>query len=278
MPFETQQGYRRKRCAAWAAASASLLLAAVGLATGSAHGQAGGAGGARRGTADVAAVAQMIAARTNAFRAENRVAALERNRELDAAAQEFAEYMARTGRYGHTADGKEPSERIVEHGYSYCGTAENIAYVYRSQGYTASELAETFVQGWIDSPPHRANMLDANLTQIGVGVARSPKTGYYYGVQDFGRPKSATIEFSVENQSTVSARYSLGDQSFTLPARAVRTHRICRAQTLDFASPGRRGKSGLTRFTPETGDRFLVTGTKGAVRIMRRQPAASARR
>ena len=45
------------------------------------------------------------------------------------------------------------------------------------------------VEGWERSAAHRKNMLDRDATEIGVAVAHSPRTGRYYGVQVFGRPR-----------------------------------------------------------------------------------------
>lgn len=223
-----------------------------------------------RGPVDVARAAAIIAEQTNSFRKEHGLPPLETNEVLGAAAQKFAEYMARTGRYGHTVDGKQPAERIAAQGYAYCGVGENIAYTYRSTGFSASELGHSLVQGWIDSPPHRKNMLEASFVEIGVGVARSDETGYYYAVQHFGRPKSATIEFSVANQSTESVRYSLGGESFTIEPRYTRTHRLCREPALNFSLPGRRARSRASKFTPEPGDRFTITGSRGSLAVARR--------
>jgi uncharacterized protein YkwD len=222
------------------------------------------------GPVDAAQAAARIIEDTNAFRRENGLAPLERNDALGAAAQTFAEYMAATGRYGHTADGKQPAERIMEHGYDYCSIAENIAYTYQSSGYGQRELSRALVQGWIDSPPHRENMLDPALTEIGVGVARSAETGYYYGVQDFGRPKSATIKFSIANESTERVTYSLADERFTLQPHYTRMHRLCREPTVAFSLPGRRSRSQTTTFTAKSGDHFTVRGTKGSIAITQR--------
>lgn len=37
--------------------------------------------------------------------------------------------MAKTGKYGHAADGRKPAERAAAHGYEYCIVRENIAYL-----------------------------------------------------------------------------------------------------------------------------------------------------
>src|SRR5438270_9327440 len=62
---------------------------------------------------------------TNAFRQDEKIAVLSWNPQLAAAAQAFAEFMARTGRYGHDVDGRQPSQRAEQHGYRYCIVDEN---------------------------------------------------------------------------------------------------------------------------------------------------------
>jgi S1-C subfamily serine protease len=64
--------------------------------------------------------------------------------------------------------------------------SENIAYGYAPRGGRADGLAGTFVRMWKESEGHRRNLLDANATELGVGVARSEKTGRCYAVQMFG--------------------------------------------------------------------------------------------
>jgi uncharacterized protein YkwD len=83
--------------------------------------------------------------------------------------------MARTGKYGHAADGRRPPQRAAAAGYDYCLVAENIAYQYRSSGYeSGAKLAAELVEG------------------------------RYFAVQMLGRPKSAAIRFSVQNRSRES--------------------------------------------------------------------------
>ena len=128
-----------------------------------------------------------VVALVNDFRAEHGLNPLEREPRLDQAAQYFGGYMADRRTLEHTADGNTPAARVKQLGYAYCVIAENIAYEYSSRGFTAERLARNFVEGWRDSPTHRANMLDAAVTQTGLGVARSGK-GEYYAAQIFGRP------------------------------------------------------------------------------------------
>ena len=44
------------------------------------------------------------------------------------------------------------------------------------------------MRGWMDSPGHRANILDRDLTQIGVGRAEGGSYGVYW-TQVFGTPR-----------------------------------------------------------------------------------------
>ena len=45
--------------------------------------------------------------------------------------------------------GKEPAERVAQHGYKYCLVAENIAYEFSSAGFTTRQLAQELLEGWL---------------------------------------------------------------------------------------------------------------------------------
>ena len=204
---------------------------------------------------DLADAARRIVDQTNEFRKSEGRGPVEPDTELTAAARYFADFMARTDTYGHTADGNSPADRARKHGYDYCIVLENIANAFDSRGFETEQLAGQFVTGWKESPGHRKNMLDPDVTQTGVAVGRSEKTGYYYAVQMFGRPKSAAIEFRVENRSDARIGYAIGDQTFDLRPRVIRTHTRCRPPELRFTWPD--GQS--TTVKPATGDRLVVT-------------------
>jgi uncharacterized protein YkwD len=201
---------------------------------------------------------------TNRFRAQHGRGELQINPELSRAAQEFADYLARTDTFSHTADGKRPSQRVREHGYHYCLVAENIAEEYNSAGFTTTSLARSFVNGWRHSPEHRKNLLDRDLDDIGVGVARSQRTGYYYAVQDFGRPKSKAIVFRVSNESDATIRYVVDGKSFSLDPHYTVTHTRCRPPEIDFLNA--HGKSEADKedeetFYPRNDAHYVVRGS-----------------
>ncbi len=203
---------------------------------------------------------------TNVFRKENRLGDLKPNAALTAAARGFAEYLAKTGKFAHQADGREPQQRAEAQGYRYCLVAENLAMNLDSRGFESRQLAREAVEGWKDSPGHRANMLQAGITEIGVAVARAPdKNPKFISVQLFGRPDTLKIKFSVENRTGAAVRYALGEEAHTLPARTIVTHTMCDQRPLTFekASAG-------ARFDLRDGDRFTArAGTGGSVEVKR---------
>lgn len=149
-----------------------------------------GAGSAVSAVAAAGAADQMLQA-TNRLRAESGLPALAADDRLGQAALAFAQYMARTDRYGHQADGREPAQRVEATGYDWCMVAENIAWQYSSQGFDADTLAQRLVQGWQQSPPHLRNMLDRRARQVGIATAQSPRSGRHYAVQLLARPCAA---------------------------------------------------------------------------------------
>ena len=216
--------------------------------------------------------ADLIVDMTNEFREHHSVEQVKVNSELARAADYFADYMATTDKYSHTADGKTPSQRAEEHGYDYCLVSENIAYVYSSTGFNTEELAEDLVRGWQDSPEHRKNMLDRGVTEIGVAVAHSTKTGNYYGVQMFGRPKSLSFRFAIENKSEMPIDYNVGERTFELPPHYRQTHEECLPADLVFHLPA-KSKPDRYTFRPQSGDVFIVVGPPERLRIEKKEPS-----
>jgi len=147
-------------------------------------------------------VAKSIVSRTNDFRKEHDLPAVNTNEHLQKAAEEFAKFMARSAKYGHHADGRTPAQRTTAAGYEYCVVRENIAYRTGPQP-TEKKLTDVFVEGWIDSPGHRENMLAEYVTQTGAAVATDDGQTWY-AVQLFGRPKSAAFKIRLSNESSAT--------------------------------------------------------------------------
>jgi uncharacterized protein YkwD len=216
--------------------------------------------------------AQQVIDRTNRFRQDQKWDTVTVNPKLMETAKDFADFMARTDLYGHEADGRDPAGRAKQHGYDDCLVAENIAYAFSSAGFTTEGLARQLVEGWENSPPHRKNLLDADVTETGVAVARSADTGLYYAVQVFGRPKALAVEFRIANRAGVPVRYTVGEQSFDLQPQTVMTHQLCRPEDVTFHWPGESGAAakGAQTIRPANGERYVVVrSSAGALSVQK---------
>ena len=186
----------------------------------------------------IQSVEQAIIQKTNEFRESNELRAVKPDKSLTQAAKNFAEFMARTGKYGHRADGTTPAERAEAEGYNYCVVRENIAYRTNTGEVTAKSLIEVFVQGWIDSPPHRENMLAEYVTDTGVAVATTDNVTYY-AVQMFGRPRSAAFQLKLTNESgeTKTIMFRANDQKdeVELTPRTIVTMTRCFPTTITLS-------------------------------------------
>ena len=113
----------------------------------------------------------------NVQRTANGCAALTVDAKLTVAARGHSAFMAQTGSFSHT--GRSNSNFVVRSkaaGYAK-PSAENIAYGYR----TAAQV----VNGWMNSPGHRTNILNCKSKTVGVGAVYSANGTPYY-TQDFG--------------------------------------------------------------------------------------------
>ena len=114
--------------------------------------------------------AAQVIALVNAARAEYGLPALTVDTKVQQAAQVRARESAQS--FSHTRpDGSSFSTALTEAGVSYIRSGENIAY-----GQTTPQQV---VQAWMDSAGHRANILDAGFTHIGVGYAVVDGTAYW---------------------------------------------------------------------------------------------------
>jgi hypothetical protein len=216
---------------------------------------------------DLERVAGLVTRGTNDFRrAESRDAVGEDSR-LEEAAQAFAGFIAKTGKFSHEADGSTPAERARRHGYDHCLVAENLAYQFNSAGFSTADLARRLVEGWKKSPGHRKNLLERDAVHTAVAVAASPREGHYYAVQMFARPRSASVAFEVRNATRAEARYRVGDRPYTLPPNVVRTHTECTPPTLRF-DPDEESSSRGASFTPRNGARFVVKRERGQLAVL----------
>ncbi|MEV8540610.1 CAP domain-containing protein [Streptomyces sp. NPDC051572] len=129
-------------------------------------------------TGNLARTAAEVVELTNAERARAGLRALAVDPLLAAAAQAHSTDMVVRAFYSHTSpDGSQPWDRAAAAGSRRRTIGENIACGQRS----AAEV----VEGWMNSPGHRANILKPDFTHIGIGFAGGGQTGTYW-TQLFG--------------------------------------------------------------------------------------------
>jgi len=100
---------------------------------------------------------------------------------LAAAARDHSEDMGVQDYFSHTSlDGRTVGDRILAAGYSYNTYGENIG--------AGQPTPEIIINSWMSSSGHRANILNPNFCDIGVGYAYVADSTYrHYWTQDFGR-------------------------------------------------------------------------------------------
>ncbi|WP_413575486.1 CAP domain-containing protein [Bdellovibrio sp. HCB290] len=107
---------------------------------------------------------------TNTQRVANGLAALAYCQACTQMAFEQSKDMSDRGYFDHTRPDESFYSRCTRFGLS-SGCGENIA-----QGYAPSQV----VQGWMESPGHRANILNQSYRSFGVGLHNGFSTQVFY--------------------------------------------------------------------------------------------------
>jgi uncharacterized protein YkwD len=130
---------------------------------------------------------------TNRERAAAGLQSLKWDDALAAAAREHNQLMVRENVLSHQLPG-EPSleQRVAQAGAKYAMVAENVAI-----GPNPEEIHD----GWMHSPGHKRNILNAQLTAIGIAVTRG--TNGLFAVQDFSR-QVANLSLAQQEEKAAS--------------------------------------------------------------------------
>jgi len=146
------------------------------------------------------------------------LSALQWDNALFKAARHHALLMLNLNRLEHQLP-SEPSlgDRLAEAGARFSAIAENIA---------AGSNPQIIHAGWMDSPGHRKNILNPQLTAVGIAAVRGP--GGLFAVQDFSQ---AVADLSVEQQEQKVGSYlSANGFRITAAARAA-ARKTCEKET-----------------------------------------------
>lgn len=135
-----------------------------------------------------------IFALTNDARRRNGLPPLAQDSGLASTAQKFSDDMLQRNFFSHTApDGKTLKDRLQEEEPAKFKTmsraGENIASLSRLDIRDITTTSRMIMDGWMSSPGHRANILNADYTHLGVGVAIMGKE--VRATQEFAQRKSA---------------------------------------------------------------------------------------
>jgi hypothetical protein len=134
--------------------------------------------------------AQTLFLSANRERVAHRLAPLKWSSTLADAAHQHALRMAAQNTLSHQLSG-EPgmANRASQAGARFSSLAENVA---------EGPSAESIHQQWMNSPPHRANLLDPQLDSLGVAV--SERNGVLFAVEDFSL---AAAKLTLEEQEAI---------------------------------------------------------------------------
>jgi uncharacterized protein YkwD len=118
-------------------------------------------------------------AQHNQLRGANGLAGLSLDSTLVAIARQRAQDMASNNYFSHTTlSGGNVFNIMDAYGYSYALAGENIA----RNNYPTSQSVDVAMDGFMNSPGHRANILEPQFTRVGIGVAIDASGLIYYAV------------------------------------------------------------------------------------------------
>lgn len=127
--------------------------------------------------------AQKVLAQTNIQRQKNGLPSLQYNSSLSESAAKKANDMFTHNYWAHTSpSGTTPWDFFKEVDYRYSIAGENLARDFYD--------TESLMSGWMNSPTHKANIINSKYQEIGIGVVNGTLGGIKTTlvVQHFGTP------------------------------------------------------------------------------------------
>ena len=178
---------------------------------------------------------------TNSAREQFKVQPLTYNSLLAKAAQAKADDMLSKGYFAHnTPEGRTPWFFIKQAGYTYISAGENLAVDFTE--------VEKVTDAWLNSPGHRANILNKNFKELGVGVSQGRFKGHIatFVVQMFGSPSDASVAWAQEPTPVIA-------QQSTVKTEPPKQVKITKIET-DILGPGQL--------------RLTITTNEAAVKVL----------
>ncbi|WP_299694133.1 CAP domain-containing protein [uncultured Tateyamaria sp.] len=129
----------------------------------------------------------------NAERAARGIDPLTLERRLNDASEDHSNWMDTSRNFSHTgAGGSSPGDRMRDAGFAFSGNwtwGENIAFQSERGAPGISDDVVDLHEALMNSPGHRANILNPNFELIGIGIEEGDGRGYdaVYVTQNFAR-------------------------------------------------------------------------------------------
>lgn len=121
----------------------------------------------------------------NGERSKLKLSTLSMNEKLRNIAKYKAQEMLQYNYFSHVSavSGKDPFKLVTSFGYSYSACGENIQM---SEGMSKANVTADYIfTNWMNSPGHKANILNSNFKQMGIGVVFSTSGNKAYESQMF---------------------------------------------------------------------------------------------
>lgn len=160
--------------------------------------------------------AQKIITLTNEIRQQYSLTPLKENPLLNKAAREKAQDMFRNNYFAHfSPTGVSPWYWISKSGYNYHYAGENLAMNFID--------SDEVVRAWLNSPSHRANLLNGNYRDIGIAIlpadySKSSGINQPIVVQLFGSPQAVKAVKVKTTSETTKPTVAAVTPSTTLPS------------------------------------------------------------
>ncbi len=154
---------------------------------------------------------------TNSDRISNNQSSLTVNPLLQEAAQEKANDMAQNSYFAHTSpSGLTPWYWFIKAGYGFSSAGENLAVNFSD--------SKDVMDAWMNSPEHRANILNGTFTEIGVATAVGTYEGsqVVFVVQEFGTPAVVPVAPIAFAAPKASSHQSIASIKPSAPKEVIR--------------------------------------------------------
>ncbi len=151
----------------------------------------------------------------NDHRAKHHLRPLRLDTTLTQAAEFWSCRMIEGGFFGHEDphDGSKADARALNFGYAFRKIGENLA--------AGQESVREVMTHWMQSPGHRANLLDPAFVDIGIGIKQGGEYGVYW-VLELGRPITASPLSTDGGSAESSESTSPGQQPASQPTSGDR--------------------------------------------------------